>query len=474
MADRQGGIMRRILLFSLLGALIAAGAQAAEPAIKPIAHFRWRQEVQDTLNNKANPTNRYGYGNVRARFGADIGWKMLTLHGLGQAAMSYNVPNDAPFGPGLAYFSNSDNETSPRHLRVAELGLIAKIDGLTVNVGRQGITEGLETLTTVNRFDVLKRERLAERLIGNLDWPNVGRRFDGASVNYNANRWNVAAFGARVLQGGFDYPNAFDPRDGTATGGIAFTAKRDAYIPQSEARAFYIQYRDAATSTEKSLGDRLLIHTVGVSWMGVYAAGPGAFDLLLWDAFQFGDYGTQRQRANAFLAEAGYGWPTAPWAPWLRAGLARASGDDSAGDGDNGTFFNMAPANHKFYGYQDLNALQNLTDLFAELRLEPTPKIKAHIQEHLFRVTNTFDGWYNGSGPVNNASLGFTRRFPAGSAEISRTIGTETDLTLSYSPHKRANFLIGASRFVGGAAVKTLFPGQSFFNLFYFQTTLQF
>ncbi len=467
---------KRIGMVVLTAVMLGTGRSAhTEPiTITPIANIRWRQEVQDTLNPAANKTNHYSFGSARGRFGADTTWKSLTLHGFGQAAISYNVPNDAPFGPGSAYFSNSGNESSPRHLRVAELSLIYKQGFVTATVGRQGLMDGAETMSGLTRFDTIKRERLSERLIGNWDWPNVGRRYDGASASYNHNRWAVSAFGARVLQGGFDYDDAFDSRDGTAVGGISYTFKRDAWIPQSEIRTFYIQYRDSATSTISALGKRLWIHTVGVNWLGVYPVGPGAFDVLLWDAYQFGDYGNQHQSANAFLVEAGYGWQDATWSPWIRAGINRASGDGDASDNTHGTFFNLAPTNHKFYGYQDLNAFQNLTDLFAELRVEPTKKLKLQLTQHLFRISDVSDGWYNGSGVINNTSLGYTRRFPAGSTTISRTIGTETDLSTTWTPHKRVAFHAGVSRFVGGAAVKKLFPVQSIFNLFYFQTTIQY
>src|SRR6185312_10813519 len=181
------------------------------------------------------------------------------------------------------------------------------------------IKDGAEPPSGDARLDWIEENRVSERLIGPWDWTNVGRRFDGASAGYASQALNVSAFGARILEGGLAYSDAFKPLDGAQTAGLSVSAKAGVLLPKTEVRFFDIGYRDYRPITDASLGDSLELNTVGADWVGVYASGPGAFDALLWGAYQSGDYGTKTQSAEAFLLEGGYGLPHAPWAPWLRA-----------------------------------------------------------------------------------------------------------------------------------------------------------
>src|SRR3990172_6678724 len=118
--------------------------------------------------------------------------------------------------------------------------------------------------------------------------------------------------------------------------------------------------------------------------------------------------------------------------PGSAGGVAYASGDGDPGDQDHGTFFNMVPTNHKFYGDQDLSALQNLTNVYVQLRLQPHRRLALSFEVHLFRLSDAADAWYGGSGAANNQGFGYVARFPGG--RTRRDIGTEWDLILTWSP----------------------------------------
>lgn len=447
---------------------------AAEPQVEPLLNFRWTQETLDTLSNNATLDSHYGLGNLRVRFGLDLTWSRFSIHGLGQAAGAYSLPSNGSFGIGSAYFGASGGrDTSPGHLKLAELSVCFKpVDSLSLTAGRLGLKEGIESLTGDGRFDWIKRTRLSERLVGTWDWVNVGRRFDGALLELDQDSFNLSAFGARILQGGVDYDDAFEQLDGVDVIGVVFTSKRSAWVRSSEIRLFNFLYRDSRPSTEASLGERLLIDAIGASLVGLYPSGPGAFDLMLWSAYQFGAYGTKAHAAAAFIAEAGYSWPGAKGSPWLRAGIARAAGDDDPADDHHRTFFNMAPTNHKFYGFQDLNAFQNLINVYGQLRLQPHAKLGLDLQAHLFRLSDRADAWYGGSGPANNGALGYVARWPESQRQLAADVGTELDFTASWRVQPNLGLQFGVSRFSGGDLARALFPVKDSSTWLYFQVVL--
>lgn len=342
----EGGSTSVARLVLVLGvALAASGAHRANATeVKEIFSFRWRYESFDTLSNDSALDSQYDFHNLRTRFGADVRWNRFTVHGLLQAANAVSLPDKGSFGPGRVYFVSSGGEdTSSAHLGLAELMVAFKLDALSFRAGRQGMVDGQEVLTGDARFDWVKQTRLSERLVGTWDWVNVGRRFDGGTVSYDRPRFNLTGFGARVLQGGVDYAHAFEPLDGVDVGAVSYTAKRSAWITGSEVRLFDVLYRDSRASTRASLGDRIFIQGIGASFVGMYARGSGTADVVAWFALETGDYGTSNQGGSALILEGGYGWPRRKTAPWLRLGVATASGDDDPTDRDHGTFFKWFP-----------------------------------------------------------------------------------------------------------------------------------
>ena len=464
---------RRAFIAAAATVVLTSASAFAAISVTPLLDLRWRQEVLDTLSANRALDHTYSYGNLRERFGVDATYNWLTFHVLAQAADSYNVPNDASFGPGASYYSLSRNDTAPSMVGLAELSLTAKpTTAMTATIGRQVFKDGAEPPTGNARLDALQENRIAERLIGPWEWVNVARRFDGASAAYNATTWDASAFGARILQGGLAYADAFAPLDGVQTAGGAIAAKPGTLLPNTSVRLFDIGYRDYRPVIDTTLGDRLYINTVGADLVGVYPLGPGMLDGLLWGAYQSGRYGTKTQSAEAFLLEGGYGLPHAAWAPWLRVGVDYASGGTPNDANTHTTFVNLAPTNHKFYGIQDLNSFQNLTDYFVQLMLQPVAKVKLDLQDHAFRLSNDRDTWYAGSGPAADSANGITARPGAGTLGVN--IGNEVDLVATWTPIKRVNIQAGYSHFEGGAAARAVYPVKSVTNFFYAQTSFKY
>lgn len=439
--------------------------------------IRLRNELWDTFEKQGTDTDStYDFFLVRARGFIDIAWHNLILHVMGQGVKAFNLPENGAFGPGPLYFNASDHETGPGNFQLAETYLhIKDLRGFYLKGGRIGILEGAEVLYGEPKIDWVIKTRLSERLIGNWDWVNIGRRFDGGTLGYANKMLDLNLFGASVLQGGFDFDDGlWKELNNVVVAGGAFTLKKNVVIPDTQFKVFDYFYFDNRDPAKDLAGDDLEINTTGASIVGVYDAGPGQVDLLLWFAFQLGNFGDLDQRALAFIGELGYQFLNAPWKPWIRGGLAYASGDGDPDDSDNGTFFNMVPTNHKWYGYADAVAFMNLINPYFQLILTPHKMVSFAVDGHLFRLASDDEAWISGSGPFNNEAFGYTFNRPVEGEDIEENLGGELDFTLSVKPTTFLILDIGYSHFFGAKGVEVVFDKEDQLNWFYTQATISF
>jgi hypothetical protein len=473
------------ILLSLGTVSLSRASDVGEPLEKFVkdhvragVNIRLRNELWNTFEKKEAATdNTFDFFLVRARGFVDIFWRNITLHAMVQGVQGLNLPENGAFGPGPMYFSASGNDEDPGDFKPIELSLQIKdlpFPGFYLKGGRIGIEEGAEVLYGEPKIDWIKKARLSERLVGNWDWVNIGRRYDGGMVGYGNRIFDLNLFGARVLQGGFDFDDGYEELDDVAVVGGAFTLKKDAILSDTEFRVFNIFYFDNRTPAKDVAGNNLEINTTGLSILGAYDLGPGQIDLLLWFAFQTGNFGDLNQKAFGFIGEIGYQFLQILWKPWLRLGVAYASGDDDPSDSDHSTFFNLVPTNHKWYGYMDAVAFSNLEDYYFQLMLEPHSKIGFTIDGHFFRLASGDEVWIGGSGAFNNKAFGYTFFRPVEGEEIKRNLGAELDFTLTIKPIKYVSFDIGYSHFFGGKGVKVVFDKEDQMNWFYAQTVISF
>jgi hypothetical protein len=151
--------------------------------------------------------------------------------------------------------------------------------------------------------------------------------------------------------------------------------------------------------------------------------------------------------------------------PWLRGGINVSSGDTDPGDHDHGTFFNMLPTNHFYYGFADQLSFQNLTNPFVQLRLAPLDTLAFNVFVHWFSLTEDDDLRYAGTGAFDKASFGFPSFPTAG----RRRIGTEYDVVATWTPHRITSFEVGYSHLDGGA----MFRGNADRDLDWFYASLE-
>jgi hypothetical protein len=438
----------------LLTAAAPLAAQVAPSPWKPAAELRLRWKEFATPAAGAAAERDYDFGNARLRLGLDYQARRWTFHGAVQGAAAASLPEAAAFGAGRTYYVASGNDADPEAASLLELSAAFKGEHARFTLGRQGFMEGMDGATGVEHLDTVKRTRLGERLVGNLDWTNVGRRFDGATFAWAAPAGTFTAFALRALSGAFSYDDPHEALDAVDVYGASYTFKRGSLLEFGELRVFDVGYRDDRAAIAGAAGGTLDFQTFGASLL----AGDDANDLVLWAVMQDGSWGSRDQSAWAALAEAGHRWSKAAWKPWVRAGYAVSSGDASPSTGTRSTFFNLLPTNHKWYGAMDYVAFSNLTTAYAHLFVYPAPRLQVELALHRFSLTEKTDSWYFGSGPYDDKTLGYGAR-PGPYADGH--VGDEIDLVVSYGVSKKVALEVGGGVFAGGAAAEQTFAHEA-------------
>jgi hypothetical protein len=291
-----------------------------------------------------------------------------------------------------------------------------------------------------------------ERLIGAFDWNNVGRVFDAIKVRYQADRFWVDAFGANVVNNNVlsGRDNSFDDKADWADDFYGLYGRTT--MLTNHVWDLYALYRDKADA--KFLGAKRQIYTLGTRFEATPALAPwdyfvefaGQFGHVQTPGGQFGETaaGWSDHRALAGVVSTGYTFDH-EWKPRLGIEYSYASGDGNPRDRTDETFDNLFPTNHKFYGYMDLFAWKNLHNPRLTLSCQPHKTVKVQFDAHGFWLDDNQDAWYRANGnPIRRDPTGHSASF----------VGSELDLTVNYTPHKRLKLQAGYSRFFTGDFVR--------------------
>lgn len=437
----------------------AAAQTDAGPVFTPLFEIRLRGEIFATPSASAARDASYALGLVRLRAGGDFTWSgKFTLHGLAQGATTTTLPDNAAFGGGQSYFNTNDGDRSPYQLDIAELAFIYKSKRLSLVAGRQGFAEGAGPAIGVAQLDFVRTRRLAERLVGNLDFTNVGRRFDGltASAGFGG-AGSLEIFALRPLAGAFNYEQAFEELD-IDIYGASWASSHGGWLPRSTVRLFAQSYDDRRDIAATATGGKIDVQT----WGGSILVGEKSWNLLFWAASQSGDYGRRGQSASALIADAGYRWVGVDGEPSLHLVWERASGGGASGDNQN--FFNLLPTNHKFYGALDYSAFSNLSDLYLEGRWSPVKSVALSAGLHDYQLVDRGGPWVGGSGAFSDRELGYALRRPPSGRFSSSAIGRELDLSAVWTLPRQKHPLqlkFEGGLFWGGAAASQVLPVES-------------
>jgi hypothetical protein len=203
----------------------------------------------------------------------------------------------------------------------------------------------------------------------------------------------------------------------------------------------------------------------------------GNWDYTVEGAYQFGNYAATAtsarltQDAFMFVLQGGYTFADAWATPRIGMEYAYSSGDKNSADGTHGTFDNLFPTNHKFYGYMDFLSLQNLQDLRAIYQLKPTTRSSVSLEGHLFWLADTADVLYNvGGGPRTTGGYGVHSGY-------DNYVGSEVDLVAGYAVTRYAQIEAGYGHFFAGKYIKQSVAGvggSTDADWVYVQTTIKF
>lgn len=484
-------IIRTVLFCLLVPAFSMSFAAMANNDPKPLGHINqylringeWMSsyEVWNFFRPVAAVDNSYDLWILRARLGAMLTSSYVDGFAQGQYIGLYGLPNDAivpgggALGLGAAYFqTNQATDASNVFLKQSYLNFklhAMGVPGTSVKVGRFELTDGMETTSGMEKFDALKRRRIAKRLLGGFNAIYIGRTFDGFSAVYDQPAVNLTVSGVRPTQGNLTVQGGQQINDINIVF-AALTGKKDRWLPGTESRLFYMNYddqRDTQVVDNRSVDARpflqqqkLDIHTIGANVLSLHSLGSGSVDALLWAAYQFGHWTSQPHRAWAIAAEAGYQWTQLPLRPWLRAVYYRSSGDSDPHDGQHQTYFSGVPSGRLYAKFPFYN-LMNIQDAFVEIITSLTPKLQSNINVHQLSLGNSSDLLYGGLGAaLNSGAFGYSGN-PAGGAS---DIGQLVDIALTYTYSKQFTARLYYGHAFGGDVMKNIYPGKSDANNF--------
>lgn len=285
----------------------------------------------------------------------------------------------------------------------------------------------------------------AQRLISPLDWANTRRTFDGARGLWKTKDWSVDAFWTRPVpfdqhvnnDHNFDHPD----RSQELMGIYATHAEN----PDQILDYYYLRHVEHDAPRTRLIPVNFDTHLLGTRWYRKVESWMYEVE----GGYQFGSYGGQSQSAGFLVLGMGHAWTEPTCKPTLWCYYDWAAGDVNPNDRTHGTFQQLFPLGHKYFGFMDLVARQNIRDLNFLGTAQATKHVQALLWWHIFNLDRSRDALYNALGaPI--------RRDPTGAA--GRQVGQEIDFLLTYAMSPRSDLQIGYSQFFAGDFVRATNP----------------
>jgi hypothetical protein len=304
-------------------------------------------------------------------------------------------------------------------------------------------------------FRIGRQELLygSQRLITTLDWANTRRTFQGIKGFRPGEKLDVDVFWVQPV---IPDPSNFDSVDDDQN----FVGIWTTYRPK-KGHFFDVYYLnlDQAQSVAVGRGNvqgNFNVSTIGTRYVGDYRQ-------VLFDAegmYQFGGWANQSIAAGAYTVGLGYHFAKLPMNPQFWVYNDWASGDHQPGLGSTrGTFNQLFPFGHYYFGFLDQVGRQNINDFNMQLAFYPLKWITTLVQYHHFRLDSAKDALYNAAGrPL--------RRDPTGRA--GGEVGDEIDFLVNFHVGTHQDLLIGYSKLFAGEFIQRTGSPLSP-ELFYFQ-----
>ncbi|MBA2435044.1 MAG: alginate export family protein [Chthoniobacterales bacterium] len=293
-----------------------------------------------------------------------------------------------------------------------------------------------------------------QRLVSPLPWGNAYRHWDGVTAIVESHGWNATGFWSEFAP--VDKYDFDEPDGQTKLFGLYVTHGKPVDPLALDVYFLGLDKNDPVTFN-RTTGDEER-YTIGGRVFGAFHG----FDYEVENAYQFGSVGSGDVSAWMLATEAGYTCKNAPLAPRLWLGFDYASGDDGAG-GDVGTFNQLFPLGHAYFGYADVIGRQNIVDIHPGFSVKVGEKLTAKTEGHFFWRAEAADALYNAGGGVVRP----------GAPGTSTEVGSEVDVVANYKFGRHLDLELGYSHFFPGNFIKQTGPDEDI-DFFYLQTQFYF
>ncbi len=278
----------------------------------------------------------------------------------------------------------------------------------------------------------------SQRLISPLDWVNTRRTFQGFRSYWRSEKVDVDIFGVQPV-----IPNATQLDE--ADTGQWFSGFWYTYRPQKGhfIDLYYLNLNNIH-AVAKGLGGKV----GGFNTSTIGSRYAGNLKGLLWDfegMYQFGDWSNEQTSAGAVTTGLGYQFTDLPMMPTFWVFNDFASGDHNPGSHQHGTFNQLFPFGHPYFGLLDQVGRQNIDDLNLQANFYVTKWAFTSLQYHVFRLDSAKDALYNAAGAINRID-------PTGKSGTD--VGDEIDWFTNFHLTPHQDILVGYSQLFAGSFLK--------------------
>jgi hypothetical protein len=416
--------------------------------------------------------NSYQYSGNLLRFSLSERFKKWDWNAEFAVPFLLGLPSNATapapqgaLGFGSNYYVANGNENNPAMIFPKQLYVHFRgFDGNEAHslyVGRFTFLDSSEIAPKNATLAALKSARIAQRLIGDFGFTDVGRSFDGLHYSYTKSGQDFTFIGAVPTRGVFQVDGWGWNRAGF--GYAAYTKQWGNAKHVADTRVFFLDYDDfrhILKTDSRPIAVRrndlynLHIQTFGGHSIHAFTTKAGTVDAIVWGAGQTGKWGTQTQRAFAVDFEGGYQPKILPkLKPWFRGGYTYGSGDGNPNDSTHETFFQVLPTPRPYARFPFFN-MMNSTDRYGILILRPHAKVTVNSEFHSLRLSNANDLWYSGGGIYQPWTFGYNGRSTSGRSSL----GNLYDTSIEYRTNRQIT-LTGYFGFIQGlASMEQIYP----------------
>jgi hypothetical protein len=303
------------------------------------------------------------------------------------------------------------------------------------------------------------RQELAfgdQRLVGHVSWLNTARTFDAVRGVFRHRKVRIDGFAASVVNMLVDEFNW--------SGGGNYLYGADAPLTVLP-RGGVLEPYEFVRSSRNQRSEAGSIGTLVSSTTGVRLAGKltAATDYNIEAAFQRGTLGEDDIAAWAGHWAIGRTLTAGSKSYRVFGEYNYASGDETPGDGQRGTFDQLYPTPHDKYGLADQVGWKNIHHVRAGAEYKPQPRLTFAAGYHSFWLASAYDALYSAAGTV-------VARIPTGAPD--RHVGQEVDAQATFAPSPRIQIHGGYSHLFTGAFLKAATPGESYRGPYVMVTTM--